>query len=224
MALQPASGAVPIERLPTSEVVAEDIRWRIFTGELRTGDRIPIDAIAAELGVSRLPVREAVMALARDGLVSARTHLGAHVAEFDEAVIRDHFEIVGHVQAMAAARLAAHPDGAVIERLAAIVRQLRTVEDPALAIELTVRFFRDLNAHSGSPRQRSVLRSLGRMLPTGFYPQVKGSVATSRSGVRRLLDAIRSGDPDVARSATLELQRQQAELVIDHLRTMGVFP
>jgi DNA-binding GntR family transcriptional regulator len=58
-------------------------------GDLRSGNRIDFDAVGAELGVSRLPVREALVILERDGLVSTVPHRGTFVEPFDAESITD---------------------------------------------------------------------------------------------------------------------------------------
>ena len=114
-----------IHRPPTSDQVSEHIRRLIFDGGLHPGDRIPQDAIVAELGVSRIPVREALIEMARDGLVVNEPHIGAFVGEFDEQVLRDHFEIVGLLQAMAAERLmASDPD--TLQQLRGLAERARS--------------------------------------------------------------------------------------------------
>ncbi len=211
-----------IERPVTSDLVAEHLRRQIFDGHLRPGQRIAIDAIAAELGVSRLPVREAVQAMARDGLVDTRTHHGAYVGDFDAQSIRDHFEIVGLTHGLAAARLAETPDPELIDRLAGLVDEIAATSDPEAVNAATVLFYREINARGGSSRLRAVLRTLGRLLPSGFFAEVDGSVATARDGSAKLLAAIRSGDAELARTVALESQRRRSELIVGHLVERGV--
>jgi DNA-binding GntR family transcriptional regulator len=213
-----------LERQATGDLVAEHLRRQIFDGVLRPGDRIPIDDIAADLGVSRLPVREAILGMARDGLAVVRAHQGAYVGDFDESVIRDHFEIVGMVQGLAAVHLAERNDPAVIERLERIVEQLDRARSPIETHELVMEFQRIINAEGGSSRQRSVLRVLGRMLPSGFFAELPGAAASAHTGEPRILDAIRSGDHGAIRTACLEAQQARGKLVVDHLRAVGVFP
>ena len=75
--------------------------------------------------MSRLPVREAVQVMERDGLVVVEPHLGAFVAPFDAQVIHDHFEIVGLVQGVAARRLAERGDPELLAQLEAITAEIR---------------------------------------------------------------------------------------------------
>jgi DNA-binding GntR family transcriptional regulator len=220
-----ASARRPLERPVTSDLVAEHLRWQIFRGELRPGDRITPERVADDLAVSRLPVREALAGLARDGLVVMRPHHPAQVGDFDEGVIRDHFEIVGAVQALAAVHLAERDDDDdVFDRLAALVDRLEGRPSAQESYEASMEFHRVINVEGGSSRQRSVLRSLGRMLPRGLFVEVAGAAESDRTGARRLLAALRSRDPSVVRDAFVTVQRERGELIIDHLRSTGVLP
>jgi DNA-binding GntR family transcriptional regulator len=217
--------ARPLERRTSGEVVAEHVRHLIFTGVLRPGDRIPQGELATELGVSRLPVREAVIELARDGLVTVAPHSGAFVAPFDAEVLRHHFEIVGLVQGLAAENLAESADREVLARLEALADQIdaAAAAGDAFAVHAsTMEFLRVMNLAGGSARQQAVLRALARMLPTGFFAEVPGAAESEQRGAHQILDAIRSGSRDAARRACVAVQRAHAELVIDHLVTRGV--
>jgi DNA-binding GntR family transcriptional regulator len=215
--------AVRLVRLSTGDFVSEHVRQLIFDGALRPGDRIAVDTVAEDLGVSRLPVREALLGLARDGLVLMTPHQGAYVGPFDEEVVRDHFEIVGMVQGLAAARLAARADQAAMAQLEALMRRLEATTDARIAHDLSIEFQRHINVGGGSARQRSVLRALGRMVPSGFFVEVAGSVESARDGSRRVLDALGRGDQAEIRRVCFEVQKERGELVITHLRDRGVF-
>lgn len=68
-----------IEIATLQEKVATSIREAIITGALKTGERLIQDEIATKLGVSRMPVREALKELEREGLVEMLPHKGAQV-------------------------------------------------------------------------------------------------------------------------------------------------
>ena len=61
--------ANPIARSALYEEVAERLRGRIYARELAPGDWIDEQAVAAEFGISRTPLREALKVLASEGLV-----------------------------------------------------------------------------------------------------------------------------------------------------------
>lgn len=67
------------EYTPLAEQARESIRASILNGTLRPGERLTIEQLALELGVSRTPVREALKALEQDGLVHLLPHRGAVV-------------------------------------------------------------------------------------------------------------------------------------------------
>ncbi|HEV8298291.1 MAG TPA: GntR family transcriptional regulator [Acidimicrobiales bacterium] len=212
-----------LRRSPTSEQVAEHIRQLIFDGELRAGDRIPQDAIAADLGVSRIPVREALIEMARDGLVVNEPHVGAFVGEFSPQVIRDHLEIVALLQGLAAERVAKRRDPEVLTRLDEINARVQSLTDPDAVDDAAVEFQRVVNASGGSSRLRAVLRALGRMLPRRFFVEIPGSVLAQKTHTARTLEAIQSRSSARVRQAFLDANRERADLIVAELERRGTF-
>jgi DNA-binding GntR family transcriptional regulator len=209
--------------VPTSDQVSEHVRRLIFDGQLHPGDRIPQDAIAADLGVSRIPVREALIEMARDGLVVNEPHIGAFVGAFDEEVVRDHFDIVAMLQAMAAERLAAHPDPEVMAELGAIAERLPSITDDPEVHEQSIEFQRIVNRGGGSSRQRAVLRALGRMFPSGVFFDIEGATDAQRQAVAETFDAIKRGPGPHILETFLRANRRRADLVVRELHARGTF-
>ena len=84
------------ERLQHADLAAltyEAIRKRILLRELRTGEQIAVEAIAARLGVSRTPVIDALKRLESEGLVEIRARRGSFVRGLTAKDIREIFEI-----------------------------------------------------------------------------------------------------------------------------------
>ena len=97
----------PLHRSSTSELLGTAIRSRIFAGELRPGVRMHQADFAREYGVSRIPLREALIALDREGWVTTTPPRGTFVASLDEEGIRDQYAIRGFIYALAERRAAA---------------------------------------------------------------------------------------------------------------------
>src|SRR5918995_2778522 len=92
----------------------------ILTGKLRSGDRVDRNEIAHELGLSRVPIQEAVVQLEHDGILSTRYHRGAYVERFDEAVVLEHHELYGLLNGLASARAARDPRPHVLSQLSTL--------------------------------------------------------------------------------------------------------
>src|SRR3954451_3726879 len=106
-----------MDRPSSGDLVAIHVRSLIFNGELRQGDRVPQDDIAEELGVSRIPVREAIIALDREGWVTIEPHRGAFVHGLDAAAVNDHYELIGLMWGLAARRVIERGNPAEVEVL-----------------------------------------------------------------------------------------------------------
>ena len=91
-----------------ADQVAELVRQRILTGQLKGGQPIRQEHLAAELGVSRIPLREALKQLAAEGFVAITSHKGAVVAELSIAEVEELFDIRLRLDLAAAARDPGH--------------------------------------------------------------------------------------------------------------------
>lgn len=76
-----------------AQYVADDLRRRILAGEFPGGTQLRQDALAQDYDVSRIPVREALLALESEGLVEFHPHRGAFTTELSVAKIRELFEL-----------------------------------------------------------------------------------------------------------------------------------
>lgn len=82
-----------IPRKSLASAVAERLREQIIRGELREGQQLRQDAIAAQFQVSRIPVREALLRLQAEGLITLIANRGAVVSALSPEEIRELFEI-----------------------------------------------------------------------------------------------------------------------------------
>jgi DNA-binding GntR family transcriptional regulator len=82
-----------IERKTVAESVAETLRTRILAGELSEGEQLRQEVLAADLGVSRIPLREAFRLLEGEGLITIAPHRGAVVAVRSPEEIGELFDL-----------------------------------------------------------------------------------------------------------------------------------
>jgi DNA-binding GntR family transcriptional regulator len=106
------------------EEVAELLRGRIFSRELAPGDWVDELKIAAELEISRTPLREAIKVLATEGLITMKMRRGAYVTEVNEKDLRDVFHLMSVLEADAAGAAAHMATDEQLEELNALHQQL----------------------------------------------------------------------------------------------------
>ena len=87
-----ARRSAPIPRQSLAAAVVERLRDQILNGELREGEQLRQDAIAAEFQISRIPVREALSHLAAEGLITIVANRGAVVSSLAPEEIEQLFE------------------------------------------------------------------------------------------------------------------------------------
>lgn len=83
----------PISRRTVADEVATSLRSRILSGALLADAPLRQDAIAAELGVSRIPVREALAQLEGEGLVRLEAHRGAFVVGLSDVEVGELYDL-----------------------------------------------------------------------------------------------------------------------------------
>lgn len=103
---QRSRGKVMISRISLHERVAQRLREMIVSGELKGGEKVPVGALAKEIGVSLTPLREALKVLAEEQLVKLTPNRGASVVPVTPEEARSIFEVISALEG-AAAELAA---------------------------------------------------------------------------------------------------------------------
>jgi DNA-binding GntR family transcriptional regulator len=215
---------VTLVRVKTSAAVADHILALLFDGTLRTGDRIDIDGIAATLGVSRVPVREGLMQLERDGLVRLPHYRGAFVAGFDADTVHEAFELYGLLSAVTNRRAAARGDVAVLEALEKLDDALSRCDDVDEFERLAREFRRVVNVSAAGNHLRALLRTFSGLVPAAARFAIEDALPAERTSLRKEYRALRRGDPDAAGRAALDHIHLTATNAVEALRRRGVFP
>lgn len=113
-------------RLPLRDQVYETLQERISSGHLRPGDRLFEQELAAEFGVSRVPVREAIRMLQSAGLVEVQPRRrGVFVRSLDRQQLEELFDVREVLEALAADLAAQRSDADDVRRLGQLAAQAR---------------------------------------------------------------------------------------------------
>jgi DNA-binding GntR family transcriptional regulator len=146
-----------------SAAVADELRRRILDGEFAAGFQLRQDALAGEFGVSRIPVREALVQLEAEGLVRILPHRGAIVSELSVGEIEELFELRTLLEPrllrLSAPRLTADDYKQLQAILDEYGAELRAKHVSRWG-ELNTEFHRLLYAGAGRPRSLAVVTNL----------------------------------------------------------------
>lgn len=213
-----------IPRDKTSAAIVDHVLEQIFEGRLKSGDRIDLNELCQELGVSRLPVREAIVMLERDGIVTSTYHRGVFVEPFDAKSIIDDFAIIGLLSGVAVRRMAEEQDREVIATLEGLVDELRAV--PPGDLDRTVELVREIltteHRAGGSRRLRAELRAFTGFLPMVFRIHSDRSHEEIVEAHARVVRAIAAGDGEKAARYRLDDFNDAARSVVEELERRGV--
>lgn len=126
-------GAVPTPSTPATrpqttsrvDLAYGTIRERIVNGTYSPGYRLVLDELAREMGVSPVPIREAIRRLEAEGYVDFQRNIGARVATFDEREFEQTLHVVALLEGYATALAAPHMRRADITRARRVNQRMR---------------------------------------------------------------------------------------------------
>jgi DNA-binding GntR family transcriptional regulator len=219
--------AVPLSRSRSTPVsttvarsVAQELRRMIQAGELAAGERLRQTELAARFGVSTTPVREALTALEREGLIRYDAHRGAIVFPPTGDTIRENFEIRLALEPLATGLAAGRLTEEEFEALDDLAAALgTTVAQPAAGgldryEELDRAFHERIFVASGRPRLAEIIESLRDAFAAYAHLYAPGAepdlLPTLQAQHTQLVTALRRGDAATA-----------SRIAVDHVLLTG---
>ncbi|UZJ25961.1 GntR family transcriptional regulator [Rhodococcus antarcticus] len=194
------------QHLPLRDQVLAVLRQRIVNGDYPPGERLTEDRLAADFGVSRNPVREALRVVEAEGFVIMVPRRGAVVATPDATTIADLFAVRERLE-MLAARLAAERatpgDVAGLRRLLDEARVATEGVDFDTVAELNSAFHLRVIEISGNRWLASIASAL--YLHVQWVFRIGAAQRAPHSWIEHihLVDTIEAGDVDAAEAAAL---------------------
>jgi len=209
----------PIVHRKKADLVYDHLREQIVNGAYEPGQRMTLAQLSSELGLSHMPVREALLRLEREGLLESEPHKGMRVVQpsLDDAL--ELLQIRCELESLAACRACEHGDAAVISELKAIHEQFSTALrnfDFRTAATINRQFHRLILTAAKSPQLSRFLEDAW----TNFaryrlgYEMVPERCETTIAEHARLITALESDDPEAARHAA----RAHMVNIIDELK------
>ena len=189
------------DRASLSKVVSDKIRGQILDGKLKPGERLVEDRLSAELGVSRVPVREALRGLSMEGLVRLEPNRGATVAAVTPKLVAELVEVRTLLEALNARLAARRHDPEIVALLQDTLKRGNEAAQSGTSEELA-RLNGEFHERLAEASRNSVLSDIMRSL------RERTSLAFSVNGRTRarddwkehagILAAVIGGDAEMA--------------------------
>lgn len=170
-------------------------------GELPPGSRLAAPSLAKELGVSRSPVRDAVLQLVREGLAIEEFNRGAVVYLPSRSALVSLYHAREALEGMAARLAVDTISDAVLDELSAVLDDHESidVDDFPRHIDLDSRFHRMIRDAAASPVLVKMLEEIqGQVIVAMRSTNLSGGVHRATTDHRAIVDALRRRDPDAA--------------------------
>jgi DNA-binding GntR family transcriptional regulator len=214
------SGTIGHRHQALRDQVLEEIRRRIVDGEYPPGTRLTEERLAADFGVSRNPVREALRVTETEGFVTLTPRRGAVVATPDAETIGDLFAIRGSLEATAARLAAERATPADVGRLRALLEAARTATDEgdlSRVAQLNNALHRTCIDITGNRWLTTVSTAL--YLHVHWVFRIGAAQRAPHSWVEhiRIVDAIEAQDPDAAEAAARDHVRAAASAAMANI-------
>jgi len=212
------------KHLTARDFALENLRRSILEGRLRPGQELNAQELAASMGMSRTPVREAIKILEVQGFATQRRFTTPEVSPLSQKHIEEVYLIRGLLEGIATYYACTRIQAGELEQLEQINRELRTAidnDDPVLWSRLNREFHSRLYAASDKP---FLCHYIGSLLDTAvFYmmalakylrPRVEDSIQEHTE----ILRACENRDPDLARELLEKHMAKGASMLVDYIR------
>ncbi|MEV0334148.1 GntR family transcriptional regulator [Nocardia sp. NPDC050717] len=187
--------------------IYDELRRNIITGVYREGEKLPEARVAAMLGSSRLPVREALALLEFDGIVSALPRRSAVVRSWDRTAVEELFDVRIGLEPLAArlaaARIRQGHDSAPLRAALREAQAATDSRDPLRIAETNARLHGAIVELSGNSLLSQLMRTILARMAWLFFLTAERDTEEQRDEHRHLIEAISSGDERLAEYAML---------------------
>ena len=185
-----------------SDIAYETIKSLIFDSEIRPGEQLKEEELAEKCGVSRTPVRDALVRLEADFLVEKRENQRSFVVDPGREDIDELFTLRAMLEGHAAARAAERATPDLVARLRECLRLVETDQSVPVFLEHNSKFHRLILDAAGSSRLVSMLE---RLISQAVLHHTANAYSPEQIGQsirehRELVEAIDRGDAEWARS------------------------
>lgn len=205
-----------------NELVYDALRTAILQGDLQPGQRLVIDDLASQLGVSQIPIREALRQLEADGFISFEPYIGATVSPIEASSITEIFGLLETMEIISGRAACERLTDEDIAELEQMLRHMDTLADDLTAwSQANVRFHQFICERSGTTLVKKLMeRTLDHWdrLRSFYLTDVFAlRIGKAQEDHWRMFEAIRSRDPQQLEAIVSQHNRAALAAYLQHI-------
>ena len=209
------------QHAPLFATIRDKLRERILAGEFHPGDRLVEGKLSLEMAVSRIPVREALRALAAEGLVTIEPRRGASVSILSDDIAYDMVEVRATLEGLNAKLAAQRRDDATVAQLKKILEEgAAAIKDERIdqLFSLNAQFHETLAVIAGNVVLTELMRSLRDRTALLFAPSNMRRIQQNWEDHAQILNAVIAGNGDLASLLATQHVHNAAKAYVDARR------
>lgn len=201
-----------VSAVQTKDYIVSAIRSEILAGNMRPGEELTQELIAEQLGVSRMPVREALQSLAQEGLIVRLPNRHMQVAAMEEKQVRDTFRMAAAMETEILLMIPEEKRGELLLRLSELAETVGSgVREAAAGAEMA------WHKHALASLKNSYIHQLFLRLLDSYVSYAVERVKRGNAAAEQLTDvgaALASGDEGALRAAMNRYYGRMADCLL----------
>jgi DNA-binding GntR family transcriptional regulator len=202
------------------------LRDRILSGLYRPGEKLPVDQLAHQLGVSQTPVKGALSQLASEGLIRMSPRRGTFVTEIDERALTESLSIRGALEQLAAETLLDNVTASDLAHLSELAAKIQHSTEVGEHFKYNLEFHDYLVSLSGNQRLTEIYRQLKAHIEMALVHSRSGNwtgrMANETAEHLAILTAIERRDRNALKSAIDEHMVHARASLLGQLRSQEI--
>jgi len=208
------------------EIIYDTLCADIVRGHYEPGTRLVIDDIAKQMGVSPIPIREAIQQLEADGFVTFEPYVGAATTEMDATFLFEVFALLESVEVISSRIATAHMDEAALATLSQMLAAMDALVDaPEQWSEQNKAFHLTICDIAGTQLVAKMMRKTfahwDRLRNHYLQGITHTRIAEAQAQHHKLLAAFRAGDVDQVEQVIRDHNQTALAYYIQHLKEKG---
>lgn len=215
-----------VEFRSKNELVYDLLRTALINGDYQPGQRLVIDQLAIELGVSPIPIREALRQLEADGFITIEPYSGATVTPLSVEFILEVFALLENIEVICSRAACRSMTDAELEQLAAFIQRMDTsVDTPDQWSqenkELHLFVCDCARSSLAKKMMQKVLDHWDRLRLHYLKDVFGGRIRDAQQEHHLILDAFRKRNPDEVERVVRQHNQNALTSYLSHLRSAG---